>query len=49
MRSGERHRAEEGDGAGNEERHEVDDEEQDNGVMAKFTHKVVMLEQDMLS
>ena len=41
--------AEEGHEAGNEEGHEADDEEQDNGVMAEFTKKVVILEQDMLS
>ena len=41
--------AEEGHEAGNEEGHEADDKEQDNGVMAEFTKKVVILEQDMLS
>ena len=47
--SGEHHRAEEGDEAGHEEGHGADDKEQDNGLMAEFTYKVVMLEQDMLS
>ena len=40
---------EEGDKAGDEEGHEADNESQDNGLMAEFTDKVVMLEQDMLS